>query len=136
MHSRYTRPCWIRAWNQLINFSDFTKEDARKVYDQHYALVREIVAQQAKDQNNSKLLEYNVKDGWEPLCKFLELPDPGIPFPRGNEKQVFVKRFEKALLLTLATILKRSLLLVGVVWLFSVVVNAAVSNAGYGYRTF
>lgn len=114
MHSRYTRPCWIRAWNQLIDFSDFTRDDAHKIYNRHYNFVRDIVSQQAKDQNNSKLLEYDIKDGWGPLCEFLEIPDPGIPMPRGNEKQVFVKRFEKALFLTLSTIVKR-LCIVGVV---------------------
>lgn len=114
MHSRYTRPCWIRAWNQLIDFSDFTRDDAHKIYNRHYNFVRDVVSQQAKDQNNSKLLEYDIKDGWGPLCEFLEIPDPGIPMPRGNEKQVFVKRFEKALLLTLSTIVKR-LCIVGVV---------------------
>lgn len=133
MHSRYTRPCWIRTWNQLIGFSEFTKEDARKVYDDHYALVREIVAQQDKSQNNSKLLEYNVKEGWEPLCKFLDVPNPGIVFPRGNEKQVFVKRFEKALLLTLSAIAKRSLVLVGLMW---VLMKAVSVVTGDRWRTF
>lgn len=128
MHSRYTRPCWIRAWNQLIGFSEFTKEDARTVYDNHYALVREIVAQQEKSQNNSKLLEYNVKEGWEPLCKFMDVPNPGIDFPRGNEKQVFVKRFEKALLLTLSAIAKRSLVLVGLMWVLMKAVSVATGD--------
>jgi len=40
--------------------------------------VRELVP---KD----KLLEYNVKQGWEPLCEFLEIADcPNTPFPRTN----------------------------------------------------
>lgn len=118
MHSKWTRPCWIRAWNTLTRH-DFSKENARKVYDEHYQLVREIVAQQPKDQNNSKLLEYNVKEDWDPLCKFLGVEHPGIEFPRGNQASVFVKRFEKALLVTLSAILLRLGVLaggVGFVW--------------------
>lgn len=30
------------------------------------------------------LLVYNVKDGWEPLCKFLNLEIPNKPFPHEN----------------------------------------------------
>ena len=33
-----------------------------------------------------KLLIFNVKQGWEPLCSFLEVPVPeGVPFPRMGE---------------------------------------------------
>ena len=34
-----------------------------------------------KVKNEEKLLFFNVKDGWEPLCKFLDLPTPKEPFP-------------------------------------------------------
>ena len=29
-----------------------------------------------------RLLVFNVKEGWEPLCKFLGCPVPDTPFPR------------------------------------------------------
>lgn len=32
-----------------------------------------------------RLLTYNVKQGWEPLCQFLEVPVPPVPFPRLGE---------------------------------------------------
>ena len=28
----------------------------------------------------------NVKDGWAPLCKILNVPIPNVPFPHGNDK--------------------------------------------------
>jgi len=31
-----------------------------------------------------RLLEFNVKEGWEPLCEFLEVPVPDRPFPHLN----------------------------------------------------
>lgn len=35
----------------------------------------------------SQLLEYDVRDGWEPLCKFLNVPVPNEPFPRENDSE-------------------------------------------------
>jgi hypothetical protein len=36
---------------------------------------------------DSQLLEFSVKQGWEPLCKFLEVPVPDEPFPHANDTQ-------------------------------------------------
>jgi hypothetical protein len=35
----------------------------------------------------SRLLVFEVKDGWEPLCKFLELPMPDGDFPYINDEE-------------------------------------------------
>ena len=32
-----------------------------------------------------QLLVFDVKEGWAPLCHFLELPVPDIPFPNIND---------------------------------------------------
>ena len=37
-----------------------------------------------------QLLIYEVKDGWEPLCAFLDKPVPKIPFPYENQGDDFV----------------------------------------------
>ena len=50
------------------------------------------LAQMYTDWNNrvietvpaGKLLIFNVKDGWKPLCDFLGVPVPDKPFPRAN----------------------------------------------------
>jgi len=34
----------------------------------------------------SRLLVYEVSQGWEPLCKFLNVPVPDTPFPRVNSR--------------------------------------------------
>ena len=36
-----------------------------------------------------QLLVYQVKDGWEPLCTFLDVPVPSEPFPRTNDRAEF-----------------------------------------------
>ncbi|EJU05223.1 hypothetical protein DACRYDRAFT_74382 [Dacryopinax primogenitus] len=40
-----------------------------------------------------KLLVYNVKEGWAPLCTFLGVQVPNKPFPRNNETKDMHKRF-------------------------------------------
>ena len=42
-----------------------------------------------------RLLVLNVKDGWEPLCQFLEVPIPNESFPKLNDRQEFIERFHK-----------------------------------------
>ena len=36
-----------------------------------------------------RLLAYDVSQGWEPLCTFLEVPVPDTPFPRTNTSEEF-----------------------------------------------
>ena len=36
-----------------------------------------------------RLLSYQVKEGWGPLCAFLGLPAPSDPFPRSNDRAEF-----------------------------------------------
>ena len=102
MHSRWTRPAFKRSWEILFD-GDFTN-NAKASYEKHYAHVRSLVPQ-------DRLLEYHVQDGWAPLCKFLDVPHPSTEFPRGNTTDTLNKRFEAALKLTLAAILKRVTLL-------------------------
>jgi hypothetical protein len=56
------------------------RANARKIYAEHYAELREKL----KDQPH-RLLEFNLAEGWGPLCEFLDQEDPKGPFPRVNE---------------------------------------------------
>jgi Sulfotransferase domain len=48
-------------------------------YVRHNAAVRgEVPA--------GRLLEFHVRQGWEPLCAFLEVPVPQHPFPHVNDR--------------------------------------------------
>ncbi len=57
-------------------------EEGREGYLKHNEHIRAIAPK-------GKFLEYNVKQGWGPLCKFLELPVPDRPFPRVNDAQTW-----------------------------------------------
>ena len=39
-----------------------------------------------------RLLVWNVTDGWEPLCRFLDVEVPDAEFPRLNDSKMFVDR--------------------------------------------
>lgn len=57
---------------------DQNKEASIAGYEEHNRRVREKVPQ-------DRLLEYSVKEGWEPLCNFLEIAEcPQTPFPKTN----------------------------------------------------
>lgn len=40
----------------------------------------------------NQLLVFEVKDGWEPLCTFLDVPVPAEEFPRTNHREEFWDR--------------------------------------------
>jgi Sulfotransferase domain len=40
----------------------------------------------------AQLLVYEVKEGWGPLCEFLDVPVPAEPFPRTNAREEFWER--------------------------------------------
>ncbi|KAG5446299.1 hypothetical protein CSKR_110338 [Clonorchis sinensis] len=39
----------------------------------------------------NRLLVFDIRDGWGPLCKFLNVPIPDEPFPRTNEQTVVTR---------------------------------------------
>jgi hypothetical protein len=41
-----------------------------------------------------KLLVFESKDGWEPLCAFLGVPVPTTDYPHGNDSEQFKKRIK------------------------------------------
>ncbi len=48
-----------------------------------------------------RLLVWSAGDGWEPLCRFLELPVPDTPFPHLNDSKVFAERIVDGALLAI-----------------------------------
>ena len=54
---------------------------AREVYAAHIDAVQRTVPPE-------RLLVYSVKQGWAPLCEFLDLPIPDEPFPHLNERKL------------------------------------------------
>jgi hypothetical protein len=58
---------------------------ATGVFKRHIA---EVQAEVPAD----RLLTYDLRDGWEPLCEFLEVDMPAIPFPKTNSSREFKEK--------------------------------------------
>jgi len=41
------------------------------------------------------LLEFNISEGWAPLCRFLDVPVPEVPFPFKNKRKDFQEQIGK-----------------------------------------
>lgn len=41
-----------------------------------------------------RLLTFDVREGWEPLCAFMDVDVPDTPFPRSNSSKEFQERVE------------------------------------------
>ncbi|GAA4432433.1 sulfotransferase family protein [Georgenia halophila] len=59
-----------------------TRAEAVAAYERH---VREVQAHVPAD----RLLTFDVRDGWEPLCAFLGVDVPDEPFPKVNDSASF-----------------------------------------------
>ncbi len=66
------------------------KDFVQGVWERHLEEVKSVVP---KDQ----LLVFDVRDGWEPLCTFLGVEQPGEPLPHLNKKENFKAMIQKIL---------------------------------------
>ena len=64
------------------------KATAIRLFNEHNEAVK-------RDVPAEKLLVFSVKEGWEPLCTFLEVPVPDTPFPKVNERAGFQELMKK-----------------------------------------
>ena len=55
---------------------------ATRVFRDHIAAVQAEIAPE-------RLLMFDVRDGWEPLCGFLGVPVPETPYPQTNSSKAF-----------------------------------------------
>lgn len=60
------------------------REHVRAVFERHHEQVRRTIPAE-------RLLEYAPSQGWEPLCRFLGVPVPGIPMEHKNERQEMIR---------------------------------------------
>jgi hypothetical protein len=77
----------MHDWMIQGTFTDFTdREAAIAAYRANNQKVRASIP-------DERLLVFRVADGWEPLCEFLEVPAPDMPFPHSNPKDEFWAHF-------------------------------------------
>lgn len=62
-------------------------DDRDKAIARYRAYIEEVQAAVPPD----KLLLFKVTEGWSPLCRFLEVPEPDEPFPNLNDRETIKK---------------------------------------------
>jgi hypothetical protein len=89
------------VWNGTFHGRFEDKEYAIEIYKRHNAEVKRTVPP-------DRLLIYEVKEGWEPLCRFLNVPIPqGQPFPHLNDTAQFQRFIQKI------DVMRRGTMLIG-----------------------
>lgn len=90
MMARNAPPSGFRDFVHAVVFDGifdgrfFDKEYAIKKFNEHIEEVKKTVP-------GDRLLVFEVKEGWEPLCSFLNVPVPDGPFPKTNTSDGFRK---------------------------------------------
>jgi hypothetical protein len=90
LSDRENAPAPIREWLNMvvkvIEKSGFSMgldyEGLAERYEAHNKAVRDLIPAE-------RLLVYQVKEGWTPLCKFLNVETPTTDFPRTNNREEF-----------------------------------------------
>jgi hypothetical protein len=74
------------AWKIVVEHTFGGRLDDR---DHAIAVFRAYEEEVRRTIAPERLLAYDVSQGWEPLCAFLEVPVPDTPFPRTNTSEEF-----------------------------------------------
>jgi hypothetical protein len=77
--------------------------NARAAYERHYREIRATVPPE-------QLLDFQLKEGWEPLCRFLGKDIPDVPFPHVNEAAEYARHIKKSRNNALKRLVKKLLL--------------------------
>ncbi len=70
------------VWKKFFEGNFENRNYAIKKFNDHIAEVKEAIPEE-------RLLIFQAKDGWEPLCRFLNTEIPDTPFPSSNKKEDF-----------------------------------------------
>lgn len=71
-------------WDGVFGGRFEDRDHAIEVFNEHNAEVRRTIAP-------DRLLEFDVAEGWPPLCAFLDVPVPDVPFPHHNTRADFIE---------------------------------------------
>lgn len=89
-------PPEMREWLEMVRaviketgFSlDLDREGLMSAFSAHNEAVKAAIP-------SDRLLSYEVKEGWAPLCSFLGVPVPDEPFPHANRREEFWDRVRR-----------------------------------------
>lgn len=74
------------VWSGVFDGRFHDRAHAIEVFEQHIETVRAYC-------DPERLLIFDVSEGWQPLCDFLDVPVPAGPFPHLNDASSLQRRF-------------------------------------------
>ncbi|KAE9375482.1 hypothetical protein N431DRAFT_543001 [Stipitochalara longipes BDJ] len=94
------------AWPVMQRCYDYTPlgnfpSEGREWYDTHNERIRKFAEEKL-------FLEYNVKEEWGSLCRFLEVEEPNISFPRVNDTKAWLDMVEHTKMESILTLLGKT----------------------------
>ncbi len=98
-------------WQGTFDGKFEDKRHAIEVFNRHNEEVRRRVPRE-------QLLVYEAKEGWGPLCEFLDVEEPDQPFPRLNDAAEMRRRILAVRFLSVAVPAALALLGIGALALF------------------
>lgn len=110
-----------RLWMAYFGAPSIETDVLIRRYNEHCEEVKSLVP-------TENLLEFQIGDSWEPLCRFLGKDVPDEPYPRVNESRDFASSTRERVVGRLTFLLKRWLM-----WISPAVIVAIVAlTAKYG----
>lgn len=97
-------------WADTFHGKFEDEEYARAIFKRHNAEVQRVVPPE-------KLLVYEVREGWDPLCDFLGVEVPDRPFPRLNDTAEMQRRIKMVRAVAVAVPAMAAALLAGATYL-------------------
>lgn len=88
LHKAQVYGMWAERFGGVMRWRYGDERIVRDTIQKHEDHLRHVVPP-------GRLFWYDVRDGWEPLCKILDLPVPDQPFPHNNNRQDARKVFQE-----------------------------------------
>eukprot|EP00042_Codosiga_hollandica_P045488 m.463694 g.463694 ORF g.463694 m.463694 type:complete len:298 (-) comp57038_c0_seq8:161-1054(-) len=110
-------------WRCQEPYLPLTEPNNKKLWVQAYHAHSELIkATMPAD----RLLVFDVRDGWAPLCAFLSVPVPDVPFPNQNDTTLFQTGLRRA-----SQVVDAVLLLLGLLLAYLLHSQLAIANPAY-----
>jgi len=109
--------------NELSRRFKSSKEIMKQKYRAHIQYVKSVVPPE-------RLLVWNVKQGWEPLCTFLDKPVPDCPVPRENMKAELIDKYRETDFIQ--GVIKSTLLNIGLLFSVLLIIVAVLLSPAVG----
>ncbi|MBS1518083.1 MAG: sulfotransferase family protein [Bacteroidetes bacterium] len=82
----------VFTYNRMLMDREFGKDltDKKKVIERFKRHTDNVI----KKIHPDRLLIFKASEGWDPLCRFLNVPVPDVEFPLSNDRKEFLNRIE------------------------------------------